>query len=288
MLIAVYARNGIKSIEKQVRELLAKQYERVIIIGDWNARLGTLGGSGGRQRSTRDQVINEEGRKWILLLEEFGLMLFNGNVEGNLQGEYTHDGPHKPSDIDYACATPVVGNEIATFRVESRTDSDHQPITISWGQEPVKQEPSNRFRRDWRPSAISIYKEKISHQNFVINGGNWEQTAEKIKSCTVKRKINPNNERRWFDKVCWEERKKTTEALKQARIFPHRREEYVHQRKRYKLILKDRKRQAEEQYIQSIESVKNMNEAWSFINKERKKRKRPQNETQNKLWSNTL
>lgn len=97
-----------------------------IVVGDLNGRCGTLGGielvdETKQPRNTRDTVINEEGVKWIKLMDEFGLTILNGNREGEWRGEITHVDYRSQSIIDNGAGNCQAWKNIESMRVGSET-----------------------------------------------------------------------------------------------------------------------------------------------------------------------
>ena len=58
-----------------------------------------MGSTGGR--SSKDEILNGEGKKLLNLLEEMGWFILNGNIEGKEEGEYTRTERKKRTVIDY-------------------------------------------------------------------------------------------------------------------------------------------------------------------------------------------
>lgn len=65
---------------------------------DWNAKIGEMGlrtennEMKQNQRPTMDPTINEEGKRMLKLMDDMGLTILNGNVEGDLAGAITYIG----------------------------------------------------------------------------------------------------------------------------------------------------------------------------------------------------
>lgn len=70
----------------------------VVVAGDWNARVGDEGaypgedriGSSQCERIALDTSLNTRGRAVIEGLNELGLVILNGRIEGDIPGQYTH------------------------------------------------------------------------------------------------------------------------------------------------------------------------------------------------------
>lgn len=56
-------------------------------MGEENEREAGIG-----ERRSKDKKANKEGLKLLKLLEETGLVIWNGNVEGDREGEFTFAG----------------------------------------------------------------------------------------------------------------------------------------------------------------------------------------------------
>ena len=106
----------------------------MILGGDFNARIGTMGEeteNTNRQKS-KEKVVNTEGKCLLKMTEERGWHIANGNVRGDEEGEYTYIGP-RSTVIDYGIINMTVLERTCSFRVEERTESDHQPISLTLG-----------------------------------------------------------------------------------------------------------------------------------------------------------
>lgn len=61
----------------------------------------------------KDRKINGEGRRLVEFINERGWVIFNGGVEGDMEGVWTYTGERGNSIIDYA-----LGNEDSREKVE--------------------------------------------------------------------------------------------------------------------------------------------------------------------------
>lgn len=69
------------------------------MMGDWNARAGTLSGidiSDGGSRESMDTMLDKEGIDMIELMEEFGFGVLNGRTKG----DWTCQNQHVELNID--------------------------------------------------------------------------------------------------------------------------------------------------------------------------------------------
>lgn len=108
----VYNREGIKSIKILIVDRLEANLEKkCIVMGDWNARTGSLGGRLSQKdnfeqptRDSTDEVINNEGLDMLVLFDDCGLSMLNGNKDRDWQGATTHVDYRSTSVIDYGAA----------------------------------------------------------------------------------------------------------------------------------------------------------------------------------------
>lgn len=93
-ILMVYNNTHLDNMKTELSSYLQRNLnKRVIIGGDLNARIGTLGSTEyNEERPTKDTSINEEGRKWVNLLDTYGISILNGNMDGDTEGNITHPG----------------------------------------------------------------------------------------------------------------------------------------------------------------------------------------------------
>lgn len=121
----------INSIQSWIDEE-EKKGQSLLIVGDLNARIGEeQGGEGLRERVSMDKAINVQGEKLLKFCEEKGLEVKNGRTEGDFRGELTFIGEGASTVIDYIIEKVWEEGELVDkLIVESRTESDHLPVTF--------------------------------------------------------------------------------------------------------------------------------------------------------------
>jgi len=97
-VVIVYNREGKKEwLEKMKKEIKEEEEEKLIILGDFNARIGRKGSweegeedrrERSEERNSKDEVVNSQGRGLIELIEERGWLVLNGGKEGDEEGEW--------------------------------------------------------------------------------------------------------------------------------------------------------------------------------------------------------
>lgn len=111
-----------------------------IIGGDFNARIGNLGGGieegveEGIIRKSKNGKINEEERKILGGLEKRGWGILNGTVEGDEEGEYTYTEGRRESVIDYVIGEEKVRRRVMRREVDDCIESDHHPLVFLEGK----------------------------------------------------------------------------------------------------------------------------------------------------------
>lgn len=108
-MVDVYARKGIKRVVGGLEDWLGTVKDRKVIIvrGDFNVRTEREGGRVERgwreekeekKQNSKDEILNKEGGL-IEFLEEKGLSIMNGDIEGDKEGEYITEG--RGNTVDY-------------------------------------------------------------------------------------------------------------------------------------------------------------------------------------------
>ena len=134
----------------------------VILLGDFNARTGTLDDvmSADSQlgelelhdflekeinkRNNRDKTLNSNGRPFIELLQTSGLVILNGRTLGDIFGEPTCIQRHGVSTVDYICVTPSLCDRVRKFKVDNISQySDHRALSLSIATNPLRRASTN-------------------------------------------------------------------------------------------------------------------------------------------------
>lgn len=77
------------------KELEVYEYENIIVGGDFNIRIGGMGGDEeeeGIERRSKDKTIGNGGKRFIRTIKEEGFYFINGRTNGDCEGEYTYIG----------------------------------------------------------------------------------------------------------------------------------------------------------------------------------------------------
>ena len=181
------------------------------------------------------------------LLEEQGFFLLNGNV------------------IDYGAANEIAWPDIREFKVADKDQSDHFPleVTLATRENYSQEHHTTKWIQTLSAKNKDLYQRRL--KAMPIQGDEWKVLADAMSEATPRhlwRERQPDKS--WWDEECYDARKE--KALRNAR-----RDENFHTfyevRKRYKRLIRDRKREAQQKIIDELSRIKNMRDAWKFINK---------------------
>jgi hypothetical protein len=91
----------------EVIEGFSPFYDKVVIMGDLNSRIGQFE-MGGEHRVTRDKIVNRGGKELINEIMGTGLLVANGSSNGDEKGEFTfiHSNKAGKSVVDLCLMTP--------------------------------------------------------------------------------------------------------------------------------------------------------------------------------------
>lgn len=225
-LTNIYNREGIKGLKKTIENRLEDNLEiKCIVLGDWNARVGVMGGrpvqADKYQQTTRnsmDQQINNEGVEMLELFDECGLIMLNGNKNGDWEGATTHVDYRSTSVIDYGAANYLAWEDIVDFRVGDRIKSDYFPLELILNATYTQEETeTHRWIQLYSKENVIEYQRNLS-AGKVSQCKEWGCLAKGMLEATVKKRVKA--ERRvntWWNTGCHLARNDTKRALRHAR-----------------------------------------------------------------------
>ncbi|XP_076673700.1 uncharacterized protein LOC143371907 [Andrena cerasifolii] len=232
-IITVYSRD-MKETEEELDQIIEKKdVEKLIIGGDFNARIGQEGGDFRIEekhgvRRSKDKVKNTEGKVLLEVVEERGWNILNGNMEGDEKGEYTCTGPRGSTVIDYIITNVEAEEEIKKFTVEERVESDHMPLIAELyggnkrGEREGNQKERWRERRVWTEEGRREFQIELNKTNFIRTEMNEmvEEMIRKINNAVRKEEVKIKTWKlgsfKWWNSNCT---KKKREARKALRIW---------------------------------------------------------------------
>ncbi|XP_024893159.1 golgin subfamily A member 6-like protein 2, partial [Temnothorax curvispinosus] len=275
-IIGVYAKK--EGMEENVQELgdrMEKKEEGryTIIGGDFNARTGQEGGrieeeeggGLGEGRRSKDKKVDREGRLLVKSLEERGWEIFNGNVKGDEEGEFTFTGGRGGTVIDYIIGEGEVREKIVSMVVGERVDSDHHPLEII-----VRREEEEEGRRGgWKKRSRGVWNEEGA-KRFIEKIGEveekeeelnkeWEEMETRITEAIkgVEEELgNKKGKVGWWDEECRKAKKETRRKLRDWRKKRGEASEYKERRKEFKEICKRKKEEENQRWERKVEGAR--------------------------------
>lgn len=267
-IMAVYSNPNLEAMKEDLERIIRNcSRKRIILAGDLNARIGTLGGRmEGDERQTRDPIINEEGEKWLDFLTSHQLKLLNGNTDGDTEGHITRPGyrGQASSTLDYGAANPLAIDMIRSFTVGTNSESDHFPLEIILGHK-VEEKEKYMTIQQWNTDAISRYRRNLAH---APGTNNWNELHGKLWAATVKRVKRVNGARGnqgWWNTDCYNARRAMLDALLEAKQEDHRYTEYQAAKRHYKECIKRAKNDHAAKVKEELDQVANISQGWDFM-----------------------
>ncbi|XP_014212658.1 golgin subfamily A member 6-like protein 22 [Copidosoma floridanum] len=151
-----------------------------------------------RLRKSKDEKINEEGRRLIKEITEEVWCIVNGQKEE--EGEFTYVGSRGESVIDYAIVCQEAFDQIKEMKIGQRTESDHMPLEVYLEKEVEYGERC----KDWERKGKEVEER-------------WSELKEKIESAVPKVqkecKVWKMRDKKWHDKE-WKEKKDLRRIMK--------------------------------------------------------------------------
>jgi hypothetical protein len=248
-------------------------------------------------RCSQDNVLNNYGKSLLNLCTALDLCILNGQCEGDLEGCYTYISENGSSVIDYF----LLSNELfalwqnyTMLNIIERIETNHLPVSLtvkistqnSLLQTSIQTAQSNYVDvYQWNESKESIFKaaalDDVTKQqlhdamntididvNLALE--KFHDCLKNISVCMKKRKRigEYNKQQDWFDIECKNTKKDIGKLLKRYRksLSYEDRVNYCRQRKKYKNMLRLKKKQFNENMINKlILSVNNQKEFWDTV-----------------------
>ncbi|OXU18542.1 hypothetical protein TSAR_007737 [Trichomalopsis sarcophagae] len=247
---------------------------KIIVGGDFNARTAETGGRKPKtedkeeSRKSKDKYINEEGKYMIEKLEETGMHIVNGDIEGDWEGEWTYLGGNGCSTIDYIITNEEGRETIERMIIGGKWKPDHFPVE--------EQKKNKRTGEGWWDKECMEAKTKVKEalrnwkegredkEEFMIERSKYRQLIEKKERGGRKEKEWEEHFRKLLDGRNIEEREKERKVWKEQE----------------KKEIREKKREEEREQEKEIthEEIK------EAIRKLKKKKAAGEDEIQNEAW----
>ncbi|XP_025266706.1 golgin subfamily A member 6-like protein 6 [Camponotus floridanus] len=253
-IISIYNREGKKKTLEELEEIIKSEgWKKMIVGGDFNARTAEKG----------ELVWDEKEKR---------------RAKGS-------------SVIDYAICNTETWEEIKSFRIGERTESDHQLLEIEL--KATTEETRNREEvkeieiEDWTEEGIKIYQENLKKRKAEKEEiqEEWEELAKEIRKAINKKKVKNKTQnvgkKPWWDKDCRNSKTKLNRSLRQMRRGNIERTEFIEEKQRHNKLCETKKKEEREREQTKIAEIQNEIEIWRYIKKERGRREKPDDNLRN-------
>ena len=224
------------------------------------------------------------------MLEERGWYILNGTKNGDEEGEYTYIRRNAATVIDYV----IVKDR--KMRIETRVESDHQPIGVCLKSRIEKEKRKDREevieKEVWTEKARKEYIDKTENLEYEKEELTkvWEELkkkvkkARKVKTIKVKRGKVKGWRKLWWDKDCKRKKKKVKKAYKDWKKEKIDRLRFVETRKELRGMCREKEEKKQKEVEEEIKNIKKEGEAWKIINRMRKKKEGISEKIERREW----
>jgi exonuclease III len=257
-------------------------------------------------RCSQDKNNNSQGTKLLDLCIGNKMRILNGRILGDLEGKYTCHRPSGSSVVDYGIVSEESLKSINTFKVQDYMGnlSDHCLIAATIRQYPhathfekLLTNGNNTQNRGappsykWSPESVADYGDAISSGNIKRNIDNFMGNLEthtvdesvssiadillQAANSSLRKKRSKKSNRRkcyrkWFDVDCEQVRKNIKYLGKKLHKNPcnnHLREAFFREKKRYKKLIKVKRKEFRQGCIKKLEQMiaTNPKEYWDTL-----------------------
>ena len=247
------------------------------------------------KRSNKDASVNNNGKPFIESMKSTGLTILNGRTVGDIFGQFTCHKYNGSSVVDYICVSSRIYNNIKYLKIKDFTPfSDHSPVVTALQFNGTIQNPYDYHNlRDapaplrWvqgdstdRKSSTFKYREAQRNrdiiqdiQSLLVSDILSVDDVEKLNSdlnkiiiklaskAIPKKRMKNTNKNRWFDWECRIAKRKLGKLSKLYGKQPFNvtlRNSYYADRKKYKSLIKTKKRDFLYDINNKISAVKNL------------------------------
>jgi exonuclease III len=279
---------------EKLKELLEnKNIDKVIIIGDLNARIARLQTLSMEDiynsnlidnlRQSKDKILNTRGKNLLELCDNINLVILNGRTKSDTSGNFTCIKQLGSSVIDICCVSVEAIQYISDFEVKTEIYSEHMPIVLTLG--PINKGTDTTYipllpRLQWEDRFKEKYIKELKGNFLKIDSiPDDTQEAITILTCCIRVTIEKNlhagiqisqiQHNKWFNWECAKVRKMVFKLLNVLRDTgtDEIREKYMVKLKEYKALCNQKRNQYDEMLIQKFNDVQDSKEFWKIANK---------------------
>lgn len=263
--------------------------ENAVIIGDLNIRIGEMQQivdeeiqSGcpaylGRRKS-KDMEINGKGKKFMEFCEDYGLVVANGAMQGDENGDFTFISGVGESVNDICAVSQDVFYNIDSFSIEDKTWSDHLPLYLVLKLNTSTRNPDTKMEKllpklKWCHKDKEKYIENVKTSIRLLKENNTvidlSTITDIIKSSQQQtNKINKSwvAKSPWFDWNCQHARQNSFKMLKKYKKSHNadNKQNYLQANKRYKEICEESQRKYYKKLEVKLNSINDSKTWWKI------------------------
>ena len=291
-IYSVYNTGDLKVILETLEKIKIEEEKIMIIGGDFNIRIGTLGVTNENiaerfTRNSKDKVVSNGGKFMVSIIEQKGWGILNGSTVGDAEGQYTYVGTRGHSVIDYAIINDEMWKYTEDFYVHERVESDHVPIIISAFRSSQGYRDENRkeslYREiiSWSEEDATAYRAKteelaINIDDFKIMNieDNWGKIKEIVSGSMIRKKVKIKQwkigDKKWWDKDCRKKKRKVVTALRKWKSGKLVKEGYINERREWRRLCSEKEQIFKEEEEAALRSVTKEVDVWKYLGRRRK------------------
>jgi len=281
-------------------------YKSVLVLVDANSRLGQYNSVLGGTRSSKDTTFNNNGKGLLGWANELGLLVGNGALNGDREGEVTYisDSNHGTSVIDLLLYSSPMSNYISSFNVLDLTHSAHFPILTILNQEQNESvaKPPEVLRIPDKPDELDRLKTNINQEldsvchtldpnSFASNI--TDSIISSAKSSGFFKPVVPKTYRaRWFDSECITAKYNMKNALRHMRKLATANsprlnlaiDRFTALKQSYNQICTEKQQDHESRLQGKLHNLKSPSEFWDAVKQTKNPRCQPSNKISSEKW----
>jgi len=269
---------------------------KLIILGDFNARTGTLTEEDDLDENTwperlsQDKTLNTRGQELMQVMNGHNMRITNGRVYGDKNGAFTYISRMGNSTIDLCFTDAYIPYSLITLTFDEYPHTIHAfgKLTIrTMNEEVTPKEP--QYQPKWKAKNKDLFIQTLTNKLNAISTPTCTDFTTAIKQSAKQSQMRvrkgPGSEP-WFDTECFLMRKDLNKKLRAVKKAEWRlgRDEYYNLRRDYKQLIKTKKKAYWEQVRKDVSTVEDPISFWKAVKRIRKNLTIP-NEINQETWT---
>lgn len=285
-LVPLYIRGAVWNSDfAKLKQLMDSNLLNPILCGDVNVRIGESqqtidehllqGIELNTKRSSKDKVVSGDGKKYMEMLDENGLILLNGRTKGDSEGEFSFISTVGRSVNDLCALSYGALDLYASFEIQICPWSDHMPLVFNLKNVKQALQENEKLPPKLYYKSKEVYQNKLtSHTNTVMSTNediNLESLVTMIKLSTDQKKACARFIQPWYNFRCLNAKKRMMKCLKHLKNCQDDDDGdlkfmYRYAKHHYLRICEDSKNSYEQRLFEKINSIKSTADWWKVTN----------------------